>query len=114
LAAWQPAGEPFAARHFREKSALYSEVAGIAPNAAGREAVLRAELEYLGKAKAAAENRVQWFLAVNALIGRVALDPLGLGKLAGDLRNGGDPVIALFAELDAAAPRTPDQILPLF
>jgi hypothetical protein len=113
LAAWQPPGESFAAAHFREKCALYSDVASIAPDAAGREAVLRAELEYVRKAKASAENRVQWFLPVNALIGRVTLDPLGLGKLTADLRAAGDPIITLFVELDAAAPRTPDLIMPL-
>ncbi len=113
LAAWQPAGKSFAAAHFREKSAFYSDVASIPPTTAGREAVLRAELEYALKAKASAENRVQWFLPINALIGRVTLDPLGLGKLTGDLRAAGDPIIALFVELDAMAPRTPDQIMPL-
>jgi hypothetical protein len=113
VAAWQAPGAAFEAEHFREKCALYSDVASIAPNAAGREMVLRAELEYIRKAKAAAENRVQWFFAVNALIGRVTLDRAGLGALAADLRAAGDPTITLFVELDAVAPRTPPQILPL-
>jgi hypothetical protein len=113
LAAWQPQGESFAAAHFREKCILYGEAANLAPTAAGREAVLRAELEYVRKAKASAENRAQWFLPVSALIGRVTLDPLGSGKLAGDLRSTGDPVISLFLELEVMAPRTPDLIVPL-
>jgi hypothetical protein len=43
----------------------------------------------------------------------VTLDPLGSGKLAGDLRSTGDPVISLFLELEVMAPRTPDLIVPL-
>jgi hypothetical protein len=113
MAAWQPQGAAVAAAHFREKSFLYSELASLAPNTANRIVVLRAELGYLRKSKATAENSVQWLLAVNALIGRITLDPLGLGPLADDLRAAGDPIIALFVELDAVAPRTPPQILPL-
>jgi hypothetical protein len=113
IAAWKPQSPEYAAEHFREKSALYSDVANMPPDAAGRQAVLRAELEYVVKNKAGAENRVQWFLPVSGLIGRVTLDPFGLGKLADDLRNVGDPIITLFVELDAAAPRTPDRIMPL-
>jgi hypothetical protein len=113
LAAWQPRGESYATEHFLEKSAYFSDVANVSPTAAGREAVLRAELEYVRKAKASVENRVEWFLPVNLLIGRVTLDPLGTGKLTGDLRGAGDPVIVLFLELEAMAPRTPDQIMPL-
>jgi len=113
LAAWQAPGESFAAAHFRAKCALYNDVVSVAPNAASREMVLRAELEYILKAKASAANRVEWFLPVSAVIGRVTLDPLGLGKLTGDLLRAGDPIIALFVELDALAPRTPDQIMPL-
>ena len=113
VAAWQAAGEVSASAHFREKSALYNDASTVAPDAATRESVLRAQLEFACKARASAENRVQWFLPINALIGRAALAPQELGKLSADLRLTGDPVVTLFAELDAAAPRTPDQILPL-
>jgi hypothetical protein len=114
LAAWQPQGAAFRAEHFREKCALYGDLSRTPPSAADREMVLRTELDYVRKAKADAENRVQWFLAVNTLIGRVSLDPMGLAKLSADLRDTGDSIITLFAELETVAPRTPPQILPLF
>jgi hypothetical protein len=113
LAAWQPQGESFAAAHFREKYIFYAQAANLAPTAEGREAVLRTELEYVRKSKASAENPVQWFLPVSALIGRVTIDPLGSRKLAGDLRSTGDPIITLFLELEVMAPRTQDLIVPL-
>jgi hypothetical protein len=113
IEAWQPAEASAAAGHFREKCALYSDLASVAPNSTGRETVLRAELEYVRKNNTSAENRSQWLLPISALIGRVTLDPLGLGKLTDDLRSSGDPVITLFVELDAVAPRTPTQIMPL-
>ena len=56
---------------------------------------------------------MEWFLPVNALMGRVGLDPAGLGKFAGELRQSSDPVIALYASLEAVAPRPPDRILAL-
>jgi hypothetical protein len=36
-----------------------------------------------------------------------------MGRLAEDLRKADDPTIALYAELEMLAPRTPDRILPL-
>jgi len=113
LAAWQSPGDAFAAAYFRDKSALYNDASTVAPNAAGRETVLRAELEFVCKAKASAPNRVQWFLPVNAMIARAALAPAELDKLAADLRHTGDPIVTLFAELEALAPRTPDLTVPL-
>jgi hypothetical protein len=56
---------------------------------------------------------MEWFLPVNALIGRVRLDPVVLGPMMEELRRTNDPVIALYADLETAAPRTPDRILPL-
>jgi hypothetical protein len=113
LAAWQPQGASFSAEHFREKCALYNDVSSVAPKAPGRESVLRAELDFVRKSKTATENRAQWFLPISALIGRVTLDPQGLGRLTGDLRDAGDPIVTLFVELEAVAPRTPDLIMPL-
>jgi len=114
MADWKPAAPAAAAEHFRDKSSLYSDLTNIQPDAAAKIKVLRAELEYVSKEKASAENRAQWFLPVNGIIGRVTLDPLGLGALSDDLRHTGDAVIALFAELESVSPRKPDQIMPLF
>ncbi|HUA59603.1 MAG TPA: hypothetical protein VML19_12660 [Verrucomicrobiae bacterium] len=113
MAGWKPVAPSAAAEHFREKSSLYSDLVNIQPNTAGRIKVLRAELQYVVKDKAGAESRAQWFLPINGIIGRVTLDPLGLGVLSDDLRNSGDPIITLFTELDAIAPRRPDLIMPL-
>jgi hypothetical protein len=60
------------------------------------------------------ESRIEWFLPTNVLLGRVLLDPLGLGKFSEELRGSGDAVISLYAELDRVAPRTPDKVVPLF
>jgi hypothetical protein len=78
-----------------------------------RERVLRALLDYVKQNQFQAENRMEWFLPVNTLIGRASLDPLGLGRLMDELRRVNDPVIALYANLEAAAPRGAERILPL-
>ena len=51
-------------------------------------------------------------LPVNALIGRVA-GPRGLGRMADELGKVDDPTMALYANLETVAPRTPDRIMPL-
>jgi len=113
MAEWKPPPEVTAVEHFREKCALYTDLAAAVPTAADRETVLRALLDFTGLSALPIKNRVEWFLPVNGLIGRAGLDPAGLGGLAESLRKSDNPVIALFANLEAVAPRTPDRVLPL-
>jgi hypothetical protein len=116
LARWQESAagaRPSAAEHFRMKSGAYGDLFNLAANGADRELVLRAMLDYLKQKRFQEEDRLEWFLPVNALIGRVALDPQGMANLADELRQADDPIIALYAKLETVAPRTPDRILPL-
>lgn len=99
------------AEQFREKCALFNGLVGVAPAGPDRDHVLLAWLDYLEGNRIQQDDRIGWFLPVNAMIGRVALDPLGLGKLTEALRKSRDPVIALYIELEHVAPRTPVQIL---
>jgi hypothetical protein len=41
------------------------------------------------------------------------MDPLGMRLLADELGKVDDPIMALYANLETVAPRTPDRILPL-
>lgn len=113
MAEWKPLPEVSAVEHFREKCSLYNDLAAAVPKAADREIVLRAMLDFTGRNTLQIKNRVEWFLPVNGLIGRAGLEPAGLGGLIESLRKSDDPVIALFANLEAVAPRTPDRVLPL-
>jgi hypothetical protein len=113
LAQWkQPAGTG-AAEYFREKSGAFSDLLNVAPDSQNRELVLRAWLAFVQQNPFQKMNRLEWFLPVNALIGRVGLDPAGLSKFAAEMRKANNPVIALYANLEAVAPRSPDRILPL-
>jgi len=116
MAQWKesaPGEHPTAAEHFRVKSTAYSELLGLVFNGPDRELVLRAQLDYLKQNRYQQENRVEWFLPVNGLIGRVILDPVGLARIGDELRKVDDPIIALYANLERVAPPTPDRILPL-
>ena len=116
LSRWQesaPGARPTAAEHFRVKSAAYSDLLSLVYNGPDRDVVARAMLDYLKQNRFQRENRVEWLLPVSALIGRVALDPVGMGRVAEELRKADDPAIALYANLERVAPRTPDRILPL-
>jgi hypothetical protein len=108
----EPAGDD-AAQQFREKCALYTELAALPRDAHLRQAVLIALLEYLQRSRDRARTRIEWLLPVNLLIGRMHLDPEGLGKLADAFRRSSDPVIAMYAELEVAAPRSPSVVLAL-
>jgi hypothetical protein len=116
LSQWQPSASgagPTAADQFRMKSGAYSDLLNLVFNGPDRELVLRAMLDFLKQSRLLRENRMEWFLPVNALIGRMALDPGGVGRVAEELGKVDDPTMALYANLETVAPRTPDRILPL-
>ena len=113
LAQWKDAGTAGTAGFFREKSGAFSELMSLVQNTPMGEQVLRAWLEFLRQSPYQKTSRVEWFLPVNAMIGRVSLDPAGLGNFAKELRGTNEPLIALYANLEGVAPRTPDRIVPL-
>jgi hypothetical protein len=116
LAGWQesaPGERPTAAEHFRMKSTAYDELLGLVSDSPDRELVLRAMLDYLKQNRFQQESRIEWFLPVNGLIGRVAMGSQGTERLADELGKVDDAIIALYAKLETVAPRTPDRILPL-
>jgi len=110
LDAWRP-GNGQADDVFREKTWVYNNLYAMSLGT-NRESVMRSWLNCLKQSRATVSDRTQWFLPVNALIGRVALDS-GNTKLAGILRAQDDPVIALYVQLEQLAPRGPEKILPL-
>ena len=114
VADWKQDTGATAAEHFRFKSSVYTDLFNAVPNGSGRERVLRATLTYLQQSRQEAGSLLEWFLPANVLIGRIALDPLGLGPLLEDLKASGDSVISMYARLEQIAPRNPDKILPLF
>jgi hypothetical protein len=102
-----------AAQQFREKCAFYTELAALPQDSRLRQTVLIALLDYLQRSRDRARTRIEWLLPVNLLIGRMDIDPAGLGKLADEFRRSTDPVIAMYAQLEAAAPRSPSDVLTL-
>jgi hypothetical protein len=113
IAAWTASTDATPAEHFREKTGFFSDVLAIVPSGPTREFVLRSLVDFLSQSRPQAENRLEWLLAVNQLVGRVHLDPLGLGRMAGDLRAARDPVIALAMALEAIAPRPANEVMLL-
>jgi hypothetical protein len=113
IAAWTESTGATPAEHFREKIGFFSDVLAIVPSGTTREFVLRSLVDFLSQSRPQAENRLEWLLAVNQLVGRVQLDPLGLGRTASDLRGARDPVIALAMALEAIAPRPANEVMLL-
>ena len=113
LAAWKQDSVVEAGGHFQQKCSFYSDLFNIVPNGAPREMVTIHFLDFLKQNSYQRENRIEWFLPVASLIGRVFLDPLAMKDLMRDLRNSADPVVALYAELEAFDPRSPGVTLSL-
>lgn len=113
LASWHEADGGNAAQFYRNKSGIYADLLNLVPTPENQETVLRALLGFTQRNKFQTESRIQWFLPVNGLLGRAALDPRGIGKLMDEFRHANDPVIALYVQLETVAPRTPDRIMPL-
>jgi hypothetical protein len=101
------------AQQFREKCVFYMELAALPRDSRLDQTVLIALLDYLQRSRDRARTRMEWLLPVNLLIGRMRLDSAGLGKLADEFRRSTDPVIAMYAQLEAAAPRSPSDVLAL-
>ena len=110
LAAWtQSAGIP-EGEFYREKAGFYNDLMGIVTDGADRVRVGRAALLFFSASRFRANNRLEWFLPVNALIGRARLDP-SMAGLDEDLRVAGDPVIGLYAAMERAFPRASESIM---
>lgn len=113
LANWKQSSGLTPSEYFREKIGFYNDALAIVPNGETREFVFRSLLEFLIQTRLPAENRLEWLLPVRQLVGRASLDPLGFGKLAGEMIRANDPVIALDMALEAVAPRSAAEIMPL-
>jgi hypothetical protein len=105
MAGWTDSSGSSPIEFFREKEGFYSDLLVVVPNGETREYVLRSLLAFLLESRPASEDAIQWYLPVTQLVGRVALDPLGLGKTADDLRQSNDSAIALELALEFLAPR---------
>uniref|UniRef100_Q020U8 Uncharacterized protein n=1 Tax=Solibacter usitatus (strain Ellin6076) TaxID=234267 RepID=Q020U8_SOLUE len=107
---WKDASSRDRVAAFAAKCSFYSELAGVAVMPADRDAIYRAMVEFVRRSDLRSENRMEWFLPLNALIGRAAMYPAGYGQLIDELAKSSDPVIALYAQLEMAAPRAPGLI----
>ena len=84
----------------------------MVPNGQLRAQVLESYLQFLQQNSYQQASRLEWFLPVNTLLLRVMIDP-ALRRLADEMRNSGDAVIALYARLDTLVPRSPGKVMEL-
>src|SRR6185436_15522378 len=84
VTAWKESTHTTPAGFYREKAFAYLALLVLAPPA-HQAPVLRAIIAFVAQNPLQKSNRIEWFLPVNGLIGRVGLDPLGLGKFAEEL-----------------------------
>jgi hypothetical protein len=112
LADWKADQEPSAAEYFYRKCYLLSSLVNVVPNGPARELVLRGFLDFLRRNTYQQTNRLEWFLPVNTLLLRITTDP-ALASLAEEMRSTGDPVMAMYANLDRLMPRSPAKAMAL-
>lgn len=102
-----------AAQYYRQVSSLYADALSLVPPGPMQEEVVVAMQAFAETTDFRKESHIEWFLPMNILIGRMALDPLGIGRFSNHLRQSKNSVIALYAALETVAPRTPDKIMAL-
>jgi len=113
IASWDQSTGASPAEHFREKIGFYGDLVAIVPNGDTREYVLRSMLAYLIQSRPGPEGLIEWNLPIVQLVGRVNLDPRGLGKVADDLRRANDPAVALEMAVERIAPRAVSEFMLL-
>jgi len=113
LSLWDHSTNGTPAEYFREKIGFYGDLLAIVPNGDTREYVLRSMLAFLIQSRPGPEEQIEWYLPVVQLVGRVTLDPLGLGRLASDLRQANDPAIALEMAIEQIAPHPVNEFMLL-
>jgi hypothetical protein len=113
LSLWDRSTDALPAEHFREKIGFYSDLLAIVPNGDTREFVLRSMLAFLMQSRPGSEERIEWYLPIVQLVGRVTLDPLGLGRLASDLRQANDPAIAMEMAVEQIVPHPVNEFMLL-
>ena len=113
LSLWDQSTNATPADYFREKIGFYGDLLAIVPNGETREYVLRSMLAFLIQSRPRPEERIEWYLPIVQLVGRVILDPLGLGRLASDLRQANDPAIALEIAVEQIAPHPVNEFMLL-
>jgi hypothetical protein len=106
------AGKESRAEFFRDKAAMYIDVLKLAQERGPREAVVHSELEFLAQSREQA-NRSEWFVMLSTLLARTVLDPADFGPFGAEMRQSSDPVVALYARLEAVAPRPIDRLVGL-
>ncbi len=109
---WNVGDAPDRVSSFAAKCGFYSDL-GMLVTPADRDAIYRSMLDFLRRSDLRSDNRMEWFLPLNGMIGRAAMDPAGYGRLIDELAGSSDPVIALTAQLEKLAPRSPGRIVPL-
>jgi hypothetical protein len=112
LAAWKPGQDISPAEYFYRKCYLLSSLVNVVPNGPARELVLRGYMDFLQQNGYQQGSRIEWFLPVNTLLFRVLSDQ-ALAGLAEEMRNSGDAVVALYAQLSTLAPMSPAKIMAL-
>jgi hypothetical protein len=113
LSLWDHSTNATPSDYFREKIGFYGDLLAVVPNGETREYVLRSILAFLIQSRPGPEERIEWYLPVVQLVGRVTLDPLGLGRLASDLRQANDPAIALEIGVEQIVPHPVNEFMLL-
>jgi hypothetical protein len=112
LADWKPGEAIRPAEYFYRKCYLLSSLINVAPSGPARELVLRGYVDFLQQNGYQQGSRIEWFLPLNTLLFRVLTEP-ALAGLADEMRNSGDAIVALYAQLGTLAPASPAKIMPL-
>ncbi|MGP8245187.1 MAG: hypothetical protein ACLQVN_11805 [Bryobacteraceae bacterium] len=110
---WNDAPGDAGLKTFTEKCEYYARALELARDPADKELVARAWLDYVEQAGAPRATPAVWFLPIHQILARTRLVEVGMRKVAEDLRQGKDPVIALYLALESVAPQSTAELVLL-
>jgi hypothetical protein len=110
---WKDSAEDAGLKTFTEKCEYYAKALEMAQDPADKELAAHAWLDYVEQSDAARGVPAVRVLPIHQLVARMLLDPAGMQKAVEDLRQNGDPVIALYLAMESVAPHSPQELLLL-
>ncbi len=105
LADWQASDEKDEASFFHQKAIIYEMLVELTPRGAERDKLIQSYVDFVANSELQREKPVEWYFHAQSLLTRVRSENGGEpAKIAAAFVNSGNPVLALYMDLDKVVP----------
>ena len=105
---WKAGDEASEADYFHQKSIVYEAMLELAPAGGLRDRILGAYVAFLANSSLQQDSPVEWFWHAQSTLSRLRnASGGGAERLLAEFRRSGNPVLALYANLETTLPSSP-------